>query len=59
MSLVIGLITALIIIVPLWKIFGKAGMHPALSLLVLIPGIGALIVLLILAFGEWQPQRRA
>jgi hypothetical protein len=36
-----------------WRIFSKAGYSGAMSLLILIPGIGALIVLCILAFGNW------
>jgi uncharacterized membrane protein YhaH (DUF805 family) len=36
-----------------WRIFTKAGLSGPLSLLVLIPGIGWLIVLCILAFSEW------
>jgi hypothetical protein len=38
----------------LWRIFTKAGMSGALSLLVFIPGFGGLIVLCILAFAEWK-----
>jgi uncharacterized membrane protein YhaH (DUF805 family) len=36
-----------------WRIFSKAGFNGALSLLNLIPGIGSLICVLILAFGRW------
>jgi len=36
-----------------WRIFAKAGYNGALSLLNLIPGIGPLICVLILAFGRW------
>jgi hypothetical protein len=36
-----------------WRIFAKAGYNGALSLLNLIPGIGQLICLIILAFGRW------
>ena len=36
-----------------WRIFTKAGYNGALSLLNLIPGIGPLICVLILAFGRW------
>ena len=36
-----------------WRIFEKAGFSGALSLLILIPGIGSLILILILAFGDW------
>lgn len=36
-----------------WRIFSKAGFSGALSLLNLVPGVGPLICLLILAFGDW------
>ncbi len=38
---------------PIWKIFGKTGMSPYLSLLIFVPGIGFLICILILAFADW------
>ncbi len=37
-----------------WRIFTKAGLSGPLSLLILIPGIGPLIPLCILAFSEWK-----
>ncbi|MGA1984285.1 MAG: hypothetical protein ABSG84_17690 [Acidobacteriaceae bacterium] len=37
-----------------WRIFAKAGMSGALAFLLLIPGVGSLIVLCILAFGQWK-----
>lgn len=37
-----------------WRTFTKAGLSGPLALLVLIPGIGWLIVLCILAFSEWK-----
>jgi hypothetical protein len=36
-----------------WRIFSKAGFNGALSLLNLVPGIGQLICVVILAFGRW------
>lgn len=36
-----------------WRIFTKAGYSGALSLLNLVPGVGHLICLIILAFGRW------
>ncbi|HMK22496.1 MAG TPA: hypothetical protein VK466_09195 [Terriglobales bacterium] len=44
---------AVLVIVPLWRVFGRAGFSPALSLLVVIPGFGFLIVAAVLGFGEW------
>ena len=38
------------------KIFSKAGYHWAMGLLMLVP-IGNLVVLCILAFGQWPIQR--
>lgn len=40
-----------------WKIFAKTGQNGALSLLCLIPGVGMVIVLCILAFGDWPVLR--
>ena len=37
-----------------WRIFSKAGMSGAMAFLLLIPGVGGLIVLCILAFGQWK-----
>ncbi len=36
-----------------WRIFTKAGFNGALSLLNLIPGVGQLVCIIILAFGRW------
>jgi hypothetical protein len=41
---------------PLWRIIGKAGYHPALSLFAVLPALG-LILLWWLAFARW-PNRR-
>jgi hypothetical protein len=40
-----------------WKIFTKAGHNGAMALLCLIPGVGVIIVLCILAFGDWPILR--
>lgn len=37
----------------LWRIFAKAGYSGAMSLIALIPGLGPLICICILAFGNW------
>jgi hypothetical protein len=36
-----------------WRIFKKTGQNGAMSLIALIPGIGTIIVLCMLAFGKW------
>jgi hypothetical protein len=40
-------------IIPFWQIFKKAGFAPALSLLIVIPGVN-LIVLYVVAFSDWK-----
>ena len=37
----------------LWRIFSKAGYSGAMALISLIPGLGPLICICILAFGNW------
>jgi len=59
-----GLLTVIVFAVTLlyfaslvwWKIFAKAGHRGALGLLMLVPGVN-LIMLCLLAFGEWPIQR--
>ncbi|GCF06544.1 DUF805 domain-containing protein [Dictyobacter arantiisoli] len=50
--LVIILVSIVFSLVIWWRIFSRAGYSGALSLLMFVP-IGNLIVLLVLAFGEW------
>lgn len=45
--------TVLLLIVPVWRIFRRAGFHPALSLVMFIPGVGIVIAALLLAFRRW------
>ncbi len=40
-----------------WRILTKAGFAGPLALLNLVPGIGTLILIIMLAFSDW-PQRR-
>jgi hypothetical protein len=47
------IVTALLIL-PFWFAFKKAGLSPWLSLLVLVPAIGFLLTLYILAFARWR-----
>lgn len=47
------ILAALLLLFPAWRIFGRAGYQPALSLIVLIPIAGPLAALAILAFGDW------
>ena len=49
----IHLLVALLLIIPSWRILGRAGYAGALSLFHLVPVIGSFIVMAILAFGDW------
>lgn len=52
----IGLAVTAFFIFLFWRIFTKTGQNGAMSLLGLIPGVGWLILLCILAFGTWPIQ---
>ena len=51
--LVVHVLFALLLIVPSWRIFERAGSSGLLSLFHLVPVIGPFIVMAILAFGDW------
>ena len=48
---------ALVVVIPLWRILERAGLTPALALLVLIPYVGIVLVVMILAFSQWRGVR--
>ena len=48
------LIGIAIVLIPCWFICKKAGFSPWLSLLCLIPTVGILVLLYILAFADWK-----
>ncbi len=48
-----GLVMAALVLIPLWRICGKAGFSPWLSLLIFLP-LGAPILLYVLAFARWR-----
>lgn len=48
-----AIITAVILLYPMWRIFSRAGLAAPLSLIVLVPGLGSLICVAILAFSRW------
>ncbi len=41
-------------VLPLWFAFKKAGLSPALALIALIPNLGLIVCLFILAFAKWK-----
>ncbi len=49
-----GLVMTAFFIFCLWRIFTKAGMSGALSLITIVPVFGPIVVLCILAFGKWN-----
>ena len=50
---VVHLLTALVLIIPTWRICTRAGFSGALSLFHLVPLIGPFIVMGVLAFSDW------
>jgi uncharacterized membrane protein YhaH (DUF805 family) len=56
MIMVYGIVIVALVVFTIWiywRIFVKAGFNGALSLLNLVPGVGQLICMVILAFGRW------
>jgi uncharacterized membrane protein YhaH (DUF805 family) len=51
---IIILVSIAIVMVPCWFILKKAGFSPWLALLCIIPTLGTLILLYVLAFAEWK-----
>ena len=47
----------IIVVLPFWRILKKAGFHPALSLLTLLPPL-AIVLLFFLAFAPWPNQKK-
>lgn len=56
--LVILVFVVLFTLVPYWFIFRKAGFHPALSLLMIVP-IVSVAMLFFLAFSDWPALKKA
>jgi hypothetical protein len=52
--MIIMLISIAIVMVPCWFILKKAGFSPWLALLCIMPSLGTLVLLYILAFAEWK-----
>ena len=51
-------VAGILLLLPLWRIHKRAGLHPALSLLVLVPYAGVLICSLVLAISRWPAVER-
>lgn len=52
--MMIYLVTIVVVMVPCWFILKKAGFSPWLALLCIIPSLGTLVLLYVLAFAEWK-----
>jgi hypothetical protein len=50
--LIVVLILLILVVIPYWKIFGKAGFSSWLALLILVPIVN-LVMLYFLAFADW------
>ena len=50
------LIFAVVILIPYWKIFGKAGFSPWLCLLMVVPLVN-IVMLYFLGFSDWPSHR--
>ena len=46
-------VLSLLLVIPTWRIFVRAGFSGALSLLHFVPVVGLLVVMAILAFSDW------
>lgn len=51
------IIGILLTVIPTWRIVQRTGYPPALSLLVVVPLIGPLVVLIVLAYGDWPLKK--
>jgi hypothetical protein len=56
--LLVILVIVLVVLVPYWKIFKKAGFAPALSLLMFVPLVN-IFMLFFLAFSEWPALKKS
>ncbi|MHB8147038.1 MAG: hypothetical protein ACYDGM_07265 [Vulcanimicrobiaceae bacterium] len=55
---IIGTVITIFFVWCFWRVFQRAGFNGALGLLCLIPSIGPLICLLILAFSTWPTEQQ-
>jgi hypothetical protein len=49
----IGLVATVLMVIPFWQIFKKAGMSGAMSLLMIVPLVNV-VMLYVLAFSRWK-----
>lgn len=51
---IIIVIAIAVVMIPCWFICKKAGFSPYLSLLCIVPSLGTLVILYVLAFAQWK-----
>ncbi len=49
-----ALVVLALYIIPLWRIAEKAGLAGPIALIAIIPWVGKLVVLYVIAFSEWR-----
>jgi hypothetical protein len=59
MEIGIGILAIILWVVLLWKIMSRTGQPVALSLIAIVPVIGPLIVMLLIAHGSWPAFNRS
>ncbi len=52
-DLISYIISVAITFYPTWRILKRTGFNPTIALLILIPVLGPLVIVLILAFRDW------
>jgi len=52
--LLFGIVIVALYVIPMWKIATKAGLSGPIALLAIIPIVGKLVTLYVLAFSEWR-----
>jgi hypothetical protein len=56
-ELLLLLLFFIFVVLPFWRIFGKAGFPPALALLMVVPLVN-IVMLFVLAFASWPTLAR-
>jgi len=56
MELLVSLFVIALIVVPLWRIFGRTGRSGAWALLAVVPMIGTAAAAMLWGFGPWPRQ---
>ncbi len=51
----VHVLTSVIVVVPLWRLFARAGLNRYLALLAFLP-LGVIVALFVLAFARWSPH---